>query len=134
MTAFQFVFAPLAAALALRSLVKLLRGERPRWAGLLRAATWMIAAVAIVRPDLTTVVANTIGIGRGADLVMYVVAIAFVAGFFFLYARYRRVEASLTALTRHLALRDAQRPAADSETPPACPDGHASDPDADVGA
>lgn len=133
MTAFQFIVAPLAVVLALRSVVGLLRGERPRWAGLLRAAIWTIAAVAVLRPDLTTVVANSFGIGRGADLVMYVVAIAFVAGFFFLYARYRRVEASLTALTRYLALRDAQPPVSiGAETPPTPLERNQSQPDADA--
>lgn len=134
MTAFQIIVAPLAAVLALRSVLRLLRGERPRWAGMLRTVVWTVAAVAVLRPDLTTIIANTLGIGRGADLVVYAVAIAFVAGFFYLYARYRKIEANLTALTRYLALRDAQVPGRDAEARVAQVEEPASAQDADAGS
>ena len=129
MTAFQLVVAPLATLLCLRSVVGLLKGARPRWAAVLRAVIWLGAAVAVTWPDATTTVANMLGIGRGADLVIYLVAIAFVAGFFFLYHRYRRVEASVTALTRYLALRDAEAPQPSFEVDggPQAPEAGASD-------
>jgi hypothetical protein len=53
-------------------------------------------------------VANFLGIGRGADLVMYCGFLAAAIGFFFFYLRYRQLEANLTKIVRHLAIQEAK--------------------------
>lgn len=110
MNTFQVIATPVAAALFLRAAGQLARGVRPRWWPLASSLIWLGAGVAILWPDLTTRIAHVLGIGRGADLVIYVVTILFLASFFYMLQRFRRLETELTLLVRQLALRDAEPP------------------------
>lgn len=80
-----------------------------RFVRTLRSVAWAGAAVAIAIPDIVTLVALGLGIGRGADVVLYVSVLGFLWAAFFLYARCLRLEREITSLTRHLAIRDAVR-------------------------
>ena len=75
----------------------------------LRAAIFAAAAVAIARPDDVTRVAHLFGIGRGADIVLYVFALAFVALAFYFYAQQLRLRRDVSALASQIALKDARR-------------------------
>ncbi|HEV3141739.1 MAG TPA: DUF2304 domain-containing protein [Vicinamibacterales bacterium] len=75
----------------------------------LRIAVLALAAAAIARPDDVTRVAQLLGIGRGADIVLYVLALAFVALSFYFYAQHLRLRRDLTALASHIALKEAKR-------------------------
>ena len=63
---------------------------------------------AVLRPDHTTWVAQQIGIGRGTDLVVYLLVVAFVFGMLNTYLRQREISNHLTDLARAVALRDAE--------------------------
>jgi hypothetical protein len=63
---------------------------------------------AVLRPDDTTWVAQQIGVGRGTDLVLYLLVIAFVFGMLNTYLRQREISNHLTDLARTVALRDAE--------------------------
>jgi hypothetical protein len=76
---------------------------------LLRCLAWITAAVAIALPDLVQAVAQLIGIGRGADVVLYLVALTFLGTSFYFYSRYVQLQRQITQLVRHLALQDARR-------------------------
>jgi len=65
-------------------------------------------AVAIVRPDDVTWVANRLGVGRGADLVLYLLVAAFVLAMLNTYLRFREMDRRYTELTRTLAIREAE--------------------------
>ena len=75
----------------------------------LRMAIFAIAAAAIARPDDVTRIAQLVGIGRGADIVLYVLALAFVGLSFYFYAQHLRLRRDLSALASHVALKDAKR-------------------------
>ncbi len=80
------------------------RGTRlaaTRLAGLLLAAG---AVIAIVAPDAVTRVANLVGVGRGADLVLYVLVVVFTFVSIGQYQQFRRLEERLARLTRAHAL------------------------------
>jgi hypothetical protein len=115
MNLFQLVSIPIAALLAIASLFRLVRGGQPRWVYLASALVWLAAGMAIAAPDSTTTIAHALGIGRGADLLTYVLAIAFVLVTFYFYHRHRQLTVQLTELTRHIALREARPP---DEAPP----------------
>jgi len=83
----------------------------------LRCITWTAAIVAIVFPELVTRIALTVGIRRGADLVMYAMALAFLGTTFFFYSRYVRLQVQITELVRHLAIMEAQRSASNMAGP-----------------
>lgn len=65
---------------------------------------------AVIRPDDLTVVANSLGVQRGTDLVLY----ALVMGFAFVtvstYVRFREQELRYSRLARTIALQNAVRP------------------------
>ena len=59
---------------------------------------------AIAFPDLLTAIANGIGIGRGADLVLYLVAIGLLFFSLSTYLKFGEMDRRITMLSRHIAL------------------------------
>jgi hypothetical protein len=109
MNLFQWLTIPVLVLVLLVELFGLLR-HPSRWASrLTRALIWTAALVAIVRPDISQVIADEIGIGRGADLVLYLFVLAFLAVSFYFYSRYIRLQRQLTEVVRHLAIQNARR-------------------------
>jgi small membrane protein len=72
---------------------------------------FVIAAVyAILRPDDTTVVANWLGVARGADLMEYALIIAFVFTTLSTYMRFKDLELKYARLARAVALQGVRVP------------------------
>jgi hypothetical protein len=72
---------------------------------------FVIAAVyAILRPDDTTVLANWLGVDRGADLLSYGLVIAFVFTTMSTYLRFKELELRYAQLVRAVALQSARAP------------------------
>ncbi len=72
---------------------------------------FVIAAIyAILRPDDTTVLANWLGVDRGADLLTYALTIAFVFTTLSTYLRFKELELRYAQLARTVALQGAQVP------------------------
>ena len=111
LTLFQIASVTVLAALFLRDVWRWGRSPLSHGLRLLRLAAWAAAAVTITYPDLLQSVANLLGIGRAADVVLYLTALLGLWVAFYLYTRCLRLERDLTALTRHLAIRDATPPA-----------------------
>ena len=70
----------------------------------------MVAIVAIMFPNLTTVVANTLGVGRGADLLIYIIAMGGVFALLLISNRLVTIEKTITELVRQTAISNAQEP------------------------
>jgi len=72
-------------------------------------------AIAVVMPDLTSEVAQFVGVGRGADLVTYIAIIAVMFVLLHYYSKFVELQQKLTELTRELAIMraeaQAQKPA-----------------------
>ena len=72
---------------------------------------FVIAAIyAILRPDDTTVLANWLGVDRGADLLSYALIIAFVFTTLSTYLRFKELELRYARLARAVALQTARSP------------------------
>ena len=69
----------------------------------------VFAAYAVIRPDDVTWVAGLLGVGRGADLVLYVLVVGF--GFFAIstYLRFKELELKYARLARAIALNEADQ-------------------------
>jgi hypothetical protein len=119
--AFQVFGAALAATMVLWTARGLRRGGRLGRMRLAWLVLWLAAGVAILRPELTTAVARRLGIGRGADLVMYLAILGGAAGFFLFYLRLVRIEGEITRLARHVALDEAERSDLSGEDAPRTP-------------
>ena len=102
--AFQTIFVPLCALLAVRTLVRTWAGRVPRRTGLLSFLIWSAAAIVIAAPGSTIPVANKLGITRGADLVIYVAILGGISLSFYFYNRFRRLENLITELVRREAV------------------------------
>jgi hypothetical protein len=63
---------------------------------------------AVMRPDDLSVIAHFLGVGRGTDLVLYALVVAFMAGMFSMYQRFRVVDRRYTELARTVAIREAE--------------------------
>jgi hypothetical protein len=68
---------------------------------------WAVAAVVILFPNSTVGVAHFLGIGRGADLVLYLGAILILYLIFRLFVRLEQMDRNMTKIVRSLALREA---------------------------
>ena len=106
---FQIIALSILGLLLLRDLWNWSRPYPGRFVRLLRCLVWIGAGVAIADPWLVQSVATAMGIGRAADAVLYVFVLAFLWVSFYLYTRCLRLEREITALTRHLAIREATR-------------------------
>jgi hypothetical protein len=106
-TSFQTIGVCLLGTLFVLSLAAIFLGRATRREGIAWALVWFCAAVAIIKPELTVRVAKALGIGRGADFVLYCSVVAMMVGFMMMYVRLRRLQRELTIVVRHLALREA---------------------------
>ena len=65
--------------------------------------------VLVLFPELANRVAALVGVGRGADLMLYLLLLAVYAGALLILAKFRRLEREITDLTRKIALYEADR-------------------------
>jgi hypothetical protein len=64
----------------------------------------LLAALAVLFPDMTTVVANRLGVGRGADLINYLVEVGLLFIVIHYYTKFVELQEQITVLTREIAL------------------------------
>ena len=107
MNLFQYLALPVTGGLLIWNLIRFVRGKQSRVIALLGSLIWLVASIAILSPELTMRVAAFLGIGRGADLVLYLLAIAFLIAIFYIYQRFQRLESTITQLVRKIALMEA---------------------------
>ena len=107
MNLFQIIALLVVALLLIVTLTATFRGWATRREGLVWTLVWLATGVAIAWPGVTKKVANALGIGRGADLVLYSAVVVMLVGVLMVYVRLRRIQRELTLIVRHIAIRDA---------------------------
>ena len=110
MTLFQWFMAPLMVVSAAVCLIRLRKGSLPRFGGLAWTAVWLMGALLILKPGLTTSISSILGIGRGADFIFYLAVVSGLYALLALYRRVRHLEITLTELGREQAIHDATPP------------------------
>ena len=83
------------------------RSQAIRRLGLLLFAAF--AVVSILFPSVWNGIARLVGVGRGTDMVLYALVVAFLSFTVTTYMRFRDFETRYTKLARRLALDEAQR-------------------------
>ncbi|HSX07911.1 MAG TPA: DUF2304 domain-containing protein [Candidatus Saccharimonadales bacterium] len=78
------------------------------WKKILGGLFFIAAIIAVLLPDTLTRVARTVGVGRGADLLLYLLALAFVFVVINTYIGNRQEQKRFVKLVRHMALLEAQ--------------------------
>jgi hypothetical protein len=114
MNLFQYFAIGILALLLFAELVGLRRSVAGKGVALFRCLIWIAAALAITFPASMQTIATSIGIGRGADVVLYLFVLAFLVTSFYFYARTVRLQRQITEIVRHIAIQNATRGTGDS--------------------
>ncbi|NBQ13454.1 MAG: DUF2304 domain-containing protein [Proteobacteria bacterium] len=104
MTTFQIALLTLAALGAVTSVALLSRQLVGRITGAAVLVLSVVGAIFTVFPNSTTAIAHALGIGRGADLLLYLLVIGTSSGFLVMYVKLRAVRRELTLLVREIAV------------------------------
>jgi hypothetical protein len=83
---------------------------RSRSVGVFICVSALLAIFFVWFPNEATVIANFVGVGRGADLIVYLTAVASLVVGFSLYLKLNACLAMITELTRHIAASTPQYP------------------------
>ncbi|MBQ4481436.1 MAG: DUF2304 domain-containing protein [Victivallales bacterium] len=68
-----------------------------------------VGVVLVIFPDITNWIADLVDVGRGADLMLYLLILAVYAGALLILAKFRRLERQITELTRKIAIYEAEK-------------------------
>lgn len=71
---------------------------------------WLAVILVAIAPQTTDLIAQTVGVQRGADLLVYTAVVVLVYGLYRLYVRMMRVEREITELVRKVAIDNAKEP------------------------
>ena len=94
---------------------RLLRGRGARTQAVRRLGLLVFAALAvwsILFPSVWNRFAKLVGVGRGTDMVLYALVVAFLSFTLTTYVRFREFETRYTKMARRLALDEAGPPRA----------------------
>jgi hypothetical protein len=71
---------------------------------------FLVGVVLVMMPDLSADIAHIVGVGRGADLLLYLglLGLSFIC--LLLYSKLRELEEALTRLVRTIAIAEARKP------------------------
>jgi hypothetical protein len=70
---------------------------------------WLVAGAVVLSPNSTNMIAGIVGIGRGADLVVYISLALLFYILFRIFYRLEKIEKNITKITRELALKDNEK-------------------------
>ena len=70
---------------------------------------WLLVLIVFWQPDITSYVANVLGIGRGADLVIYLSVILIFYLLFRVFVRLNRIESDISKLVREDAIKNVRK-------------------------
>ena len=92
---------------------RLFRGRGARTQAVRRLGLMLFAALAVLSilfPSVWDQIAKLVGVGRGTDMVLYALVVAFLSFTLTTYTRFRDFESRYTKLARRLALDEAGIP------------------------
>jgi hypothetical protein len=98
-------------AIVLVVVVRLFRSRGARAQAIRRVGLLLFAGFAIVSilfPTVWNQIARVVGVGRGTDMVLYALVVAFLSFTVTTYLRFRDLETNYTRLARRIALSEAK--------------------------
>jgi hypothetical protein len=69
-----------------------------------------LGVILVILPDLSQRAAELLGVGRGTDLVLYLLVVYVYIGSILILGKFRHLESTLTELARKIALADPKHP------------------------
>jgi small membrane protein len=110
MSAIQIVLVAFAVFAFSRAVIGLRRGTLTVAPFVLWSLFWAAVVVVALRPETTAAVARVFGVGRGADLAIYLALMLVFFLLFRLFAKIEDLERQLTQFVRAQALKDLDKP------------------------
>ena len=89
--------------------------HRSRPISILIVVCCVIGIVFVIFPRFSTDIANLLGVGRGADLVLYLLAVVTLAAICNLHLRIRASHETVTDIARAMAIISARKPSCDQQ-------------------
>ena len=99
-----FLLALFALAL-IKVVMKYYRGELPSGSAISWVIFWLLAMAIVAQPDLTSKVAKLFGVGRGADVVVYLALVGLFFLVFRLMIKIEKLNREITKVVREKALK-----------------------------
>lgn len=65
---------------------------------------WIVVGIIVIRPEVTSFLANMVGVGRGADLVTYLSIVLIFYIIFQIMVKIEKIERNITKIIRKIAL------------------------------
>lgn len=100
----------LLASLGLIFIYAVMQKKRSAVVSVAIATLSVLGGILVVAPELANSSARFIGVGRGADLILYCFVVISIAAIFNIHLRLRKDHEVLTALAREFALQGAKEP------------------------
>ena len=104
--AFQLVFLVFSLVALWGVFEKLQNGSLSSRGALFWALLWIIADGVVLFPESATILGNQLGIGRGADFVLYIAIVVILFVLFRLQVKIESMNRDMTKIVREKALRD----------------------------
>ncbi|PIT88264.1 MAG: hypothetical protein COU29_03285 [Candidatus Magasanikbacteria bacterium CG10_big_fil_rev_8_21_14_0_10_36_32] len=109
MLAIQLILIALFALIVLKTVFRFRAGDL-NWKELIFwLIFWLAAMVIVISPDSTFYLANKLGIGRGADLIVYVALVLLFIMVFGLTVKLEKMNRDITKLTRKNTLNNEEK-------------------------
>ncbi len=87
------------------------RAERvSKWWMTIWSIGWLLVIAVAITPESTDIVAKFVGVGRGADLLVYLALVLLFYVNYRIMVKQESLRKEITNLTREIAIRDAKRP------------------------
>ncbi len=83
------------------------------WRKIAMVAFVVFAIFSILYPNITNDIAQEVGVGRGADLLLYAISVAVVFLGMHSYIKFRQLEQTMVKLARKIALLEAEQDSRD---------------------
>ena len=101
------IFAGLFALFALTRVVLRAKEKKLTWGEIIFwGAIWAVFIIILLVPEISTRLADWLGIGRGVDLMLYIAITVVFYMVFRLYVKFEQLEQEVTTAVREVALRD----------------------------
>jgi len=88
-----------------RSYLRFRNSAESMWEFILWILIWFSIVIVVLFPEITSIPAGLLGIGRGIDFAIYVSIIFLVYSVYRIYSKIEKIEQDITKLTRDMAVK-----------------------------
>ena len=111
----QIILIAILLFLLYRTIIRFIRKQIPMLGFFLWSMLWVIAGIVIVFPNVTSHLANLVGLGRGVDLIVYISIIIIFYAIFRITIKLEHIDHEITKVVRTVALKNIDKENAEAK-------------------